>query len=174
MTGLFQDVKFALRTVAKNPWFTLVVVLTLVLGIGVSGCIAQARLEAVDTTDTKLLTQPAISATHIAFLYAGDLYSADLNGGSVRRLTSDDGTEMNPVFSPDGSTLAFSAQYGDNLDVGRPGGIVHILSRRFQQRVRAAVYRTRSGRSRGAVADSERVTGNVFAGWRPSRVQPTR
>jgi tricorn protease len=94
---------------AKNPWFTLVVVLTLGLGIGV--------IEAVDTTDTKLLTQPAISATHIAFIYAGDLYSADLNGGSVRRLTSDDGTEMNPVFSPDGSTLAFSAKYGDNLDV---------------------------------------------------------
>ena len=63
----------------------------------------------MDTTDTKLLTQPAISASHIAFIYAGDLYSADLNGGNVRRLTSDDGVETNPVFSPDGSTIAFSA-----------------------------------------------------------------
>jgi tricorn protease len=84
----------------------------------VSGFVAQPAMNAnVDTTDTKLLTQPAISASHIAFIYAGDLYSADLNGGGVRRLTSDDGVETNPVFSPDGSTIAFSAQYDGNLDV---------------------------------------------------------
>jgi tricorn protease len=71
----------------------------------------------VDTTDTRLLTEPAISASHIAFIYAGDLYTADLNGGNVRRLTNDDGVETNPVFSPDGSTIAYSAQWGDNLDV---------------------------------------------------------
>ncbi len=34
----------------------------------------QAR---VDPADTKLLTQPAISATHVAFIYAGDLWVAD-------------------------------------------------------------------------------------------------
>jgi tricorn protease len=83
----------------------------------VSGFVAQPRIGAVDTADTKLLSEPAISATHIAFIYAGDLYSADLNGGDVRRLTSDDGIETNPVFSPDGSTIAFSTKYGDNLDV---------------------------------------------------------
>jgi tricorn protease len=82
------------------------------------GLLAQPQIGAtVDTTDTKLLTQPAISAAHIAFIYAGDLYSADLNGGNVRRLTSDEGVETNPVFSPDGSTIAFSAQYDGNLDV---------------------------------------------------------
>jgi tricorn protease len=82
----------------------------------VSGFAAQ-RDANVDTTDTKLLSEPAISASHIAFIYAGDLYSADLNGGAVRRLTSDGGVETNPVFSPDGSTIAFSTKYGDNVDV---------------------------------------------------------
>ncbi len=71
----------------------------------------------VDPVDTKLLTQPAISATHIAFIYAGDLFTADLDGTNVRRLTTDDGVESNPVFSPDGKTIAFSAQYDGNTDV---------------------------------------------------------
>jgi tricorn protease len=71
----------------------------------------------VDTTDTKLLSQPAISATHIAFIYAGDLFVADLDGRNVRQLTTDDGVESNPVFSPDGRTIAFSAQYDGNVDV---------------------------------------------------------
>jgi tricorn protease len=71
----------------------------------------------VDPVDTKLLTQPAISATQVAFIYAGDLFTADLDGRNVRRLTTDDGVESYPVFSPDGSTIAFSAQYDGNTDV---------------------------------------------------------
>ncbi len=80
-----------------------------------------APAHANGATDARLLTQPAISATQIAFIYAGDLYIADLQGApalsNVRRLTADDGVESNPVFSPDGQTLAFSAQYDGNIDV---------------------------------------------------------
>ena len=64
-----------------------------------------------------MLTQPAISATHIAFVYAGDLFVSDHSGTNVQRLTADDGLESNPVFSPDGRTIAFSAQYDGNVDV---------------------------------------------------------
>ena len=71
----------------------------------------------VDPLDTKLLTQPAISARHVAFIYAGDLFIADVAGTNVRRLTTDEGTESSPVFSPDGKALAFSAQYDGNTDV---------------------------------------------------------
>ena len=45
----------------------------------------------VDPVDTKLLTQPAIGPSQIAFIYAGDLFTADLDGKNVRRLTTDDG-----------------------------------------------------------------------------------
>ncbi len=72
---------------------------------------------AVDTRDTVFLSQPAVSAGRIAFTYAGDLWTADLDGGNPRRLTADLGIESNPVFSPDGRWLAFSGQYDGNTDV---------------------------------------------------------
>ncbi len=75
------------------------------------------RLAAVDTVDTKLLTQPAVSADRVAFVYANDLWTADLEGRNVRRLTSGVGVEMLPAFSPDGSLVAFSGQYDGNTDV---------------------------------------------------------
>ncbi|MBA2305047.1 MAG: PD40 domain-containing protein, partial [Acidobacteria bacterium] len=71
----------------------------------------------VDPVDTKMLTQPAISAANISFIYAGDLFVADVDGKNVRRLTTDDGAESSPVFSPDGRMIAFSAQYDGNTDV---------------------------------------------------------
>ena len=70
-----------------------------------------------DTSDTRLLTMPAVSATQIAFVYADDLWVADREGKNARRLTSDIGLESHPVFSPDGQTIAFSAQYDGNVDV---------------------------------------------------------
>src|SRR5262245_38343510 len=83
------------------------------VGLGVG---AGVRMRA-SAADTRLLAQPAISATHVAFLYAGDLYSAALDGTDVRRLTTSQGTLANPAFSPDGRTIAFSADYDGNVDV---------------------------------------------------------
>src|SRR4051812_2843111 len=74
------------------------------------------RAEA-DIRDTRLISQPAVSNKHIAFIYADGLWVADLAGKSVRRLTSDTGIETLPVFSPDGKTIAFTAEYDGNLDV---------------------------------------------------------
>lgn len=36
MTGLFQDVRYGFRMIARNPWFAFVAALTLALGIGVN------------------------------------------------------------------------------------------------------------------------------------------
>src|SRR5262249_6581598 len=68
-----------------------------------------------DINDTKLLMQPAVSANHIAFVYADNIWVADRDGKNVRQLTTDHG--QNPVFSPDGKTIAFSAEYEGNIDV---------------------------------------------------------
>ena len=74
-------------------------------------------LKGIDTKDTMLLTQPAISKTHIAFVYANDLWVANVDGKGVRRLTADQGVESNPAFSPNGKLIAVSAQYEGNTDV---------------------------------------------------------
>jgi tricorn protease len=84
-----------------------------------------------DIHDTRLLTEPAVSARQIAFIYAGDLWTCDLDGRNVKRLTSDVGLESSPAFSPDGKWIAFSAQYEGNIDayvVSAEGGIPRRLT----------------------------------------------
>ena len=72
---------------------------------------------AQDATGTLMLAQPAVSADRIAFSYAGDLWTAGIDGSSPRRLTSHAGVEFNPRFSPDGEWIAFSGEYDGNTDV---------------------------------------------------------
>ena len=71
----------------------------------------------IDTKDTRMLTQPAISTEKIAFIYAEDLWIANSDGSQPRRLTVDEGVESDPGFSPDGKLITFSAQYDGNTDV---------------------------------------------------------
>ncbi|HCS47174.1 MAG TPA: protease, partial [Candidatus Aminicenantes bacterium] len=68
--------------------------------------------------DTPILAQkPALSRTHVVFAYAGDLWKVSRDGGAAQRLTSGPGVETNPVFSPDGSLIAFTGEYDGNVDV---------------------------------------------------------
>jgi tricorn protease len=66
---------------------------------------------------TRLLRTPTVSATQIAFAYANNIWTVDRAGGNARRITSFQGTTRNPKFSPDGSLIAFSADYAGNTDV---------------------------------------------------------
>jgi tricorn protease len=66
---------------------------------------------------TRMLRTPTVSNTQIAFAYANNIWTVDRSGGSARRITSFQGTTENPKFSPDGRLIAFSAQYGGNVDV---------------------------------------------------------
>ncbi len=66
---------------------------------------------------TRLLRTPSVSASHIAFAYANNIWVAERSGGAARRLTSFQGQTQFPKLSPDGQTIAFSAEYGGNTDV---------------------------------------------------------
>jgi tricorn protease len=63
------------------------------------------------------LQMPAISRSHIAFVYAGSIWLVDRGGGTANRLTTIPGDETSPAFSPDGSLIAFSKTTAGNTDV---------------------------------------------------------
>src|SRR5215218_3152872 len=79
--------------------------------------ITSVFVSAQNITDTRLLWQPSIGKNLIAFIYAEDLWTANLDGSYPRRITVGEGSESNPVFSPDGSMIAFTGQYDGNTDV---------------------------------------------------------
>ena len=60
---------------------------------------------------------PAIHGDTIIFTAEGDLWSVSTAGGPARRLTSNPGEESLATISPDGKTVAFSAEYEGPTDV---------------------------------------------------------
>ena len=95
-------------TVPANRLAALVVLLA------IAACTPAA---VADAQGTRFLRQPDVSGSHIAFVHADDLWVVGRDGGDATRLTSSDGAETDPAFSPDGRWVAFSGQYGGNTDV---------------------------------------------------------
>jgi len=98
--------RFAHRALRFTP--------ALALTVGLAGAVPGGRASA---QGTRMLRQPAVSDAHIAFVHANDIWLSGRDGGSARRLTSADGAETDPAFSPDGEWLAFTGQYAGNTDV---------------------------------------------------------
>ncbi len=89
-------------------------------------------LSARAQVDARMLRQPDISATTIAFVYAGDIWVVPKEGGTAHRLTTPPGEESFPRFSPDGKRIAFTGDYDGNEDVyvipstgGEPVRVTH-------------------------------------------------
>jgi tricorn protease len=64
-----------------------------------------------------LIRHPTLSKDWIAFQFAGDIWRTPRAGGEAQRLTSSGGHNGDPVFSPDGSEIAFRGMYDGNQDV---------------------------------------------------------
>jgi tricorn protease len=109
---------------------------------------------------TRLLRHPTVSRDQIAFEYAGDLWLVSRSGGQARRITSTQGLEIEPYFSPDGTQIAFSSTVAGNTDVyvvPATGGNPKRLT-----------YHPGNDRVRGWTPDARRV---VFASARISAPQ---
>ncbi len=70
-----------------------------------------------DHQDMRLLRNPDIHGDMIVFTYAGNLWTVSSKGGQAQRLTSSEGYQSQPKFSPDGKSIAFSGNYDGNNDV---------------------------------------------------------
>jgi len=60
---------------------------------------------------------PAIWQHTVVFTAEGDLWKYDMSSGITARLTTHEGLETNPVISPDGKEVAFTAQYEGSNEV---------------------------------------------------------
>ena len=83
------------------------------------------------TDRPQLLQKPTLSRTHIVFSYAGDLWTVLREGGDAARLTTGVGIETDPMFSPDGKSIAFTGEYDGNTDiyvVASTGGVPKRLT----------------------------------------------
>jgi tricorn protease len=79
-----------------------------------------------------LLQRPSLSREAIAFDFAGEIWTVPREGGTARRLVAGQGRNTRPVFSPDGSLIAYTGTYDENPDVyvvpaagGQPTRLTH-------------------------------------------------
>jgi tricorn protease len=85
--------------------------LALLLALVFSAGSLQAQVSA------KLMRYLDVSDKQICFVYGGDIWLVDKNGGTALPLTHSAGEESWPRFSPDGSRVAYTAAYNGNPDV---------------------------------------------------------
>ncbi|MDE2482393.1 MAG: PD40 domain-containing protein [bacterium] len=91
--------------------------MTIVRSLLIAGAFVCACVSSALAATPLLLQSPTISRTQVAFVYAGDIWTVPRSGGDARRLVTGYGLASAPYFSPDGSTIAFSANYDGNVDV---------------------------------------------------------
>lgn len=88
--------------------------------VGLLSSMQSAILLPENTSDAPLwMRYPVISpdGNWIVFTYKGDLFKVSASGGDAIQLTSSEFYEYMPVFSADGSTIAFASDRYGNFDV---------------------------------------------------------
>ncbi|MEK6701400.1 MAG: PDZ domain-containing protein [Planctomycetota bacterium] len=89
--------------------------------LSVLGCVLVCGLAASVhgdvTPDAGMLRWPDVSATHIVFSYANDLWIVPKAGGQAQPLASPPGQETLAKFSPDGKSIAFVGNYDGGRDI---------------------------------------------------------
>ncbi len=99
---------------SRNVVRGIVVASVAALQVGVAG--AASDLDVI-RPDATLLQFPDVSARHIVFVYANDLWVVPREGGEAQRIASPPGGEVFPRFSPDGQQIAFGGNYEGNRDI---------------------------------------------------------
>ena len=88
-----------------------------VLAIALAGMWTTAKAENAVTPLWLRDVQVSPDGTQVAFCYKGDIYKVPAGGGEAQRLTTQDSYECSPVWSPDGSQIAFASDRHGNMDI---------------------------------------------------------
>jgi tricorn protease len=67
--------------------------------------------------EPRLMQQPSLSKTQVAFAFAGEIWTVPREGGEAQRIVTGQLRNSRPIFSPDGSQIAFTGIYDGNADV---------------------------------------------------------
>jgi tricorn protease len=110
------------------------------LALAAMPSVSIVKTESPKTEDVRphagMLRYPDVSATHIVFVYANDLWLVPREGGNAVPLASPPGQEMFPRFSPDGQRIVFTGNYDGNRDiytVAASGGIPQRITHHSAQ-----------------------------------------
>jgi len=79
----------------------------------------------------RLLQRPTLSKTQVAFDFAGEIWTVPREGGDARSIVHSQLRNFRPLFSPDGSQIAFTGVLDENADVyvvSANGGEPHRLT----------------------------------------------
>lgn len=85
--------------------------------IWLTATLALLAVSSAGAADRLLLSEPTMSKTQIVFEYGGQLWTVPRDGGQAHVLASGMDLLSKPLFSPDGSMVAFSGTYDKNTDV---------------------------------------------------------
>ena len=82
------------------------------------GVVALASFS-VHASDRSALAEPSLSPdkSQVVFVSGADIWTAPSRGGEARRLVSHPAAESRPLFSPDGTELAFVSNRTGNGDI---------------------------------------------------------
>src|SRR5215472_11978768 len=107
-----------------NKLFTFSLALSLLMSqLAVTNTALAQGAKSAQQDGIPYFTEPAISPEHseIAFVSGGDIWTVPAAGGEARLLVSHPATESRPLYSPDGTRLAF-------MSTRTGGGDIYILT----------------------------------------------
>ncbi len=106
---------------------------------------------------------PSPDGTRIIFSYQGDLWLAPITGGQAQRLTVHEGYDFAPIWSPDGTKIAFTSDRFGNDDVF----VLYLDTGRIQQ----LTWFSGRDRTLGWTPDSKAVIFESQRDWEPYGVR---
>ncbi|MBN2563149.1 MAG: PD40 domain-containing protein [Phycisphaerae bacterium] len=85
--------------------------------LALTASVVVSAVASTAVAESHLMRYADVHGDRVVFTYEGDLWLAPTAGGDARRITSDGGSEVLAKFSPDGSLIAFTANYDGGTDV---------------------------------------------------------